>query len=305
MNYRIKLASLALFFAIFASGVAVGMEIPSGLGGMAEEQENWLHTEGREVLEGSMPSLPSDVKKLILTQLLRLVLDEAEDNPSMLMSREKLNFFMGILAKYVTGGALESYTSTNNIDFIIKLIAAGADPNVKSYKGNTVLHLLMPLEGMKDTEREFLLMKIKILLKYGLNLNAKNGAGNTVAHEFIQQYVKEYQYIREWKNLKLMSFLAHLGLNFTTIKNNIGQTPIELGQALIESRINESDNSLDIIPLMNAWMAFLSGMDKRTKNYYGKLLWESAQRKISELGNIDQALQEILRMNYNQFMTAE
>ncbi len=53
-KYSVQLASLVLFFAIFAPGIAIGME--------------------KEI-----PSLPPDVRKIIANKTLRVILDEAEE----------------------------------------------------------------------------------------------------------------------------------------------------------------------------------------------------------------------------------
>ena len=290
-KYIVPFAQLALFFVILTPGVVIGMET-------------------------DIPKLPSEVNKLILTKVLRLVLDEVEDDPHQLTNRKRSFFFSSPLIKHMIG-TVECYESVNNIDYIIKLIKAkdiGVDPNTKSYKGNNALHLLVSevllqtkYLGETEFEYQWLHNKIALLSKYKIDFNAKNAKGDTIGHELIEQVLKAgCRYIKEEpENLNLMFFLADLGLDLTKINNNIGQTPIELGKALIESRINELDYSLHIIPLMRNWMYLLTKMDKRNKNYYGKLLWELVQRKISELGGISQTEKELLWMLYNVFMTAE
>jgi len=52
-KYSVQFTSLVLFFAIFASGMAIGME--------------------------KLPPLPSDVTKVIAAQTLQVLLDELQD----------------------------------------------------------------------------------------------------------------------------------------------------------------------------------------------------------------------------------
>ncbi len=225
--YIVKLAQLALFFVIFAPGMVIGMET-------------------------DVPKLPCDVNKLILTKVLRLVLDEVEDNRHQLYSRKKmnfyipvysrkkLNFFSGFLVKHVTGESLECYESANNIDYILTLIMAktiGADPNTKSYKGNNILYLLAsgslqmkyPIE--EDPEFKFLQMKIKILSKYNPDFNIKNRESQTIGHELVERYVG---YGDELEIFDFIIFLQNLGMNLSIVKDNVGHTACDRGQDIFE-----------------------------------------------------------------------
>lgn len=221
-RHIIPFAQLALLFVIFTSGVVIGMETDVSV-------------------------LPPEINKLILTKVLRLVLDEVEDNPQQLMSRKKLNLLSGFFAKHITGGTSECYESTNNIDYILKLMRVktiGADPNTKSYKGNNVLHLLIlefvktQYQGGDRGERcdfKFLQSKIKPLLKYGLNLNAQNEVGNTVAHQLIALYAQD-QKNSLYHVEQLIAFLQKLGMSITMAKNKDGHTAYETGQILNNKR---------------------------------------------------------------------
>jgi len=185
-KYSVRLASLVLFSAIFAPGMAIG--------------------------ETDLPSLPSDVKKIIANKTLRLILDEAEDNPGILMEPQisLSRSIKDIFASYSFLFGLFTDT-TPLIDSIIFLIESGADPNTKSYKGNTVLHLLM-------NEPNFASMVVKgklgYLIKLKLNLNEKNADGETAA----SMLMKLVLYERRSQLWDFIFWLKDLGLDFTTIK---------------------------------------------------------------------------------------
>lgn len=249
-KYSILLLSLVLFSVIFASGVAIGME-------------------------KELPVLPSDVKTIIANNVLRLILDEAEDNPQLLLSREKLEGFKRLFVQYITGASLEKYASANNIDFIITLIAAnGADPNTKNYNGNTVLHLLIAALQKNSLDKEDLAVlesKIKLLMQQGLKINAQNKEGNTVAHDLIKVYLQQENNGHEL--YMLLKFLISLGLDLTTIENNKHQTPIEFGRMLIESYLRKTNDFFLILEKKTSWMNILFLLDKDTAKHYFKLLY--------------------------------
>src|SRR5437868_660753 len=73
-KYNVQLAILVLFSALFAPGGVIGMD-PTSL--------YELRRTGKEV-----PSLPSDVQKIIASKMLRVILDEAEDKPEMLLEKQ-------------------------------------------------------------------------------------------------------------------------------------------------------------------------------------------------------------------------
>lgn len=179
---------------------------------------------------------PDEIFKIISNKLLRLILDETEDD-SQLLSIKKMNFFN----KYITNIS-QYYENVNNIDFIIKLIIAkniGADPNIKSYKGNTILYLLVS-EALsidylspKDFEYQMLVDKINILYKYGSNINIQNLNKNTIAHLLISTYVTRnciglYEY-------DLIEFFQNLGMNINNVKNDIQLTAYGLGKIYINN----------------------------------------------------------------------
>jgi len=165
----VQLASLVLFLVSFTSGMAM---------------EDWHLVE-------NLPSLPSDVKKVIATKTLRLILDEAEDHPEQLM--EPSDRLEDSFKSYITPKFLGGYPKTPLIDTIIFLMVNGADPNTKNYNGHTTFHLLMfeflenligidswhtgllIVNPVKDflEHVENLALKIKLLQKLGINLNEK------------------------------------------------------------------------------------------------------------------------------------
>jgi hypothetical protein len=309
--------SFVLFFISFSSGIAVGMltdVYPVG-SNIAEKEAQWLRTVGiRPEIIGSkdVPRLPADVQSVIFTKVVRLILDEAEDNPALLLSREEPENILNRLGRYVTGAPLEWYTSANNIDFIIKLIITGANPNTKSYKGNTILHLLIAnlphrWGTINDQYIEPIALKIKLLFRYGININAQNASGNTIAHELIKLYVESETYSSIYR---LIQFLAVLGLDITSTKNNDQQTPVELGQTLVDSKINKLvviDPSFFLE--IQSWMKLLLLMDKRTKNIYGTMTWKAIENRVKQTVNpagVEPVLNEIRRiLNYPKFMAAE
>lgn len=250
-KYHAQLVSLMLFFGMLTSGIAIGME-------------------------KELPELPQDVKTIIANKTLRLILDEAEKNPQLLISREKLAGFRRMLAQYVTGKSLEKYASANNIDFIITLIVAnGADPNTKSYNCNTVLHLLVAALEKNSLDKEYLAAlesKIKLLINYGLNINAQNNMGNTVAHDVIKAYLEKED--NGYELYMLLKFLVSLGLDLLTIENNNHQTPIEFGRKQIESYMRKTDDLFLILDKKTHWMNIIFLLDKDTANYYLKALMQ-------------------------------
>jgi len=187
-------------------------------------------------------NLPDDVLKLISNKLLILILDEVEDS-SELLSRGKMGYMDTFINIFINKRP-QYHKSSNNIDFIIKLIRAkniGADPNMKNYKGNTILYLLIneflgtDYLGTEDSEYQLLLDKINLLHKYGSNSQIKNREGNTIAHLLISNYITQGR----WENsdLNMIYFLQNLGMSINNIKNNIGYTAYEVGKNKIFNSI--------------------------------------------------------------------
>lgn len=186
-------------------------------------------------------NFPDEIFKIISNKLLRLILDEVEDD-SQLLSIKKMDIVSNFFSKYITN-MTQYYETTNNIDFIIKLIIAkniGADPNIKSYKGNTIMYLLVSEAlsisylGPEDSEYQILLDKIFILYKYNCNINIQNSNGNTVAHLLMSTYV-----IRECFGMyetDLIEFLQNLGMNINNIKNDMGLTAYDSGKFSINTK---------------------------------------------------------------------
>lgn len=189
--------------------------------------------------------LPDDVFKLILNKLLRLILDEVEDDNRLSLKRER-SVYESLYDKYIKTTP-KYYQSSNNIDFIIKLLRAkniGVDPNTKNYKNNTILYLLInealctSYLGIEDTEYQILLDKINLLHKYGANKEIGNSNGNTIAHLLISTYVTRH---RNWDygyELNIIDFLQNLGMNINNIKNNVGHTAYDIGKIFITSNFD-------------------------------------------------------------------
>jgi len=184
-------------------------------------------------------NLPDDVLKIISNKLLRLILDDVEDS-SELLSRGKMGYMDTFINIFIDKRP-QYHESSNNIDFIIKLIRAkniGADPNTKNYKGKTILYLLIKeflitdYLGIEDSEYQLLLDKINLLHKYYSNSQIKNHEGNTIAHLLISNWVNE-NYSGSYE-IDIIEFLQNLGMNINEVKNNEGYTAYGLGKVLID-----------------------------------------------------------------------
>jgi hypothetical protein len=189
--------------------------------------------------------LPDDILKIISNKLLRLILDEVEDD-SQLLSKKESNIVDSFMSKYMS--LSQYYESCNNIDYIIKLIRMkkiGADPNIKNYKGNTILYLLIKevLEtsylGIKDKEYQTMLGKINLLHNYKANFNIKNSNGDTIAHMLISTYIQRE---RIYDGYHLIRFCSNLGMTVNKSRNDQDYTAYELGICLINP--NKSVNAL-------------------------------------------------------------
>ena len=185
--------------------------------------------------------LPTDILKIISNKLLRLILDEVEEDGKLLLIGKmgSMDTFINI---FITKRP-QYYESSNNIDFIIKLIRAkniGADPNTKNYKGNTILYLLISESlridylGTEDSEYQILLDKINLLHKYGSDSKIKNHEGNTISHLLISNWINE-NYSGNCKP-NTIEFLQNLGMNINEVENNEGKTAYEVGKMLIDSK---------------------------------------------------------------------
>ena len=90
------------------------------------------------------------------------------------------------------------------LSLIAFLIKHGANVNIKSKTGDTLLHKVS-IAKVAD-----------ILIKHGAKLNIKNNRGNTPLHEVIGEH---------FGNLEIASLLVEKGAN-VTIKNKKGDTPL-------------------------------------------------------------------------------
>jgi hypothetical protein len=153
MKKLIKIAVLILFFL---TGIAVGMkELPE------------LEPYDPEAVS----IFPSDIKKIIAQKTLRLILDEAEENPEILFDKqwhESKSMMEAITSVFI--GLKEKAPV---IDMIILLIENGAEPNTKNYKGNNVLHLLITDFGKRTRKiqnlekKESTISRALYLITYG------------------------------------------------------------------------------------------------------------------------------------------
>jgi hypothetical protein len=190
-KYSVQLANLALFFAMIAPGVAIGME---------NDLSDWVLVDK----EQRLPSLPPDIRKVIANKTLRLILDEADDKPEILMGLQTdlSESFIKSIAWTLTPSFMIEHPKTPVIDTVIYLIVNGANPNTKNYKSRTVFHLLTLGfmeklakydEGAVGVDYEYfakdylvnLKLKIKLLVGLKVNLNEKSLTGMTTAYTLI------------------------------------------------------------------------------------------------------------------------
>lgn len=262
-KYRVKVATLMLFFTIFAPNLISSMEKE-----LPEEEPRKigydLELMGRTGTT-DIPYLPVDVQKLIANKALRVILDRLQDNPTLLVKPYKevreTTGLTGLFEKFWLG---EYETKKPLIDAVMLLIQNGVDPNMKNYEGNTALHLFLAAlyataskstledKGWSTSKSDFisqkwneldsiakiLLPRIKFLVKdYSANINAQNHLGNTIAHDMANFLVKNIindlhqnsasnlsaGWFLEENNLFMLDLLK-MGLDFKTIKNNNGET---------------------------------------------------------------------------------
>jgi len=184
--------------------------------------------------------LPDDILKIISNKLLRLILDEVEDNSELLL-KKKMGYIDNFFNKYIKT-TKQYYESPNNIDFIIRLLMAkniGAAPNIRNYKGHTILYLLIKeilsinYLGIEDTEYKISLDKIILLHKYGASSEIKNFHGNTVSHLLISNYITSV--IEGEMIINIIEYLQNLGMKINVVKNDLGKTAYSMGLITISS----------------------------------------------------------------------
>lgn len=189
-----------------------------------------------ELPKKESPKLLPEIQKIIANKALRVILDAAEYELD--------------LQKAVP----------IDINKAILLIQNGANPNTKSYKGNTIVHLL--IKGLSDKiygwetydkygervseidrpskadleEFNIYLNKLKVLFKqldgFKMNLNAKMNNGVTAAFELIDLVFTPHTYNYPqtfFDNMwNFIFWLQQLGMDFTTVKAEVtsvyGQT---------------------------------------------------------------------------------
>lgn len=203
--------------------------------------------------------LPFEIKQYIHRMLLRLMLDDFEDNPLQLIST--ISIHMGYF-----GGAGKQYYSANNIESYIKLLQMrpiNTNVNVLSYKGNSIFHLLTRImlkvnfrtpeeeDGIahllirkllgreqisSGIEAQHLKDKQSLLCKCSIDINMKNNDGDTIAHQLITIMLTN---ITDMTNFKLiMEVLLKLKLDVGSIKNNAGFNAYQLGNNLLNQQKN-------------------------------------------------------------------
>lgn len=259
---NVQLASLILFSALFAPGVVVGMD-PTSLYELRRTGKE-LPERAPQILSGEKPfdELPPDTRKIIANYTLRLILNEADNNSEMLMQKKEKS--LSFMQMWELGPFARHFTMPI-IDFVILLIENGANPNIKSNQGNTVLHFLMggllvkvaywQSSADENLDLEFetfhyvknLMLKIELLMRHAINVNEQDNNGNTIAHGWIQarlstpfllrkgSLVQSKEYMVEYT-----SYLMSKGVDFTTIKNFEGLTPCQLGFGLIKQKQRKS-----------------------------------------------------------------
>jgi hypothetical protein len=288
----------------------ISIILATGLMSMEKKLQELPERASQVLGEDALPHLPPDIQRMILTKLLRLILDELENDPQLLLSRERVDVYRGILGKYFNNkSSIERYQSDNNIDFIITLIAAGADPNIKNYKGNNVLHLLIKAI-QKPSDFEKLKLRIKMLCGYGININAKNGNGDTIAHQIIDLCLYDEKSTLQQTCtyiIPFLKFLIPLGLNMFIKSGRDQLSALEMGQNEFEYKISIMHDILLMQDLLYGWMEILLLMDKNTKNYYGNSLWQAFEERIQQIDPdlFDSPIFIILQRDYSNFRAKE
>jgi hypothetical protein len=204
-----------------------------------------------------LPYLPVEIKDHICCILLRLTLDDIEDDPFQLIQSRTPNMFVSIFIK-------RTYDSMNNIDYYIKLLRIRSiygNPNILSYKGNSIFHIITKMMigtqylGPDDPEYQHLQNKLILLCKYGIDINRKGNNGNTIAHEVM---VPLFTYFYSYSNIHyIIEFLQDLGMDIKSIKNNDGFTAHQLGKNIIGSKMGNEFHEMNIA-LTNFYLNDLS-----------------------------------------------
>jgi hypothetical protein len=197
-----------------------------------------------------MDLLP-EIKNNIFLILLRLIIDDIEDDPFRLVESTKpsaVSSFFGVVRKY---------NSVNNIDYYIKLLRIKpitVNPNILSYKGNTIFHLLVEVMmktvylGKEDTEFLHLQNKIILLCKYGIDINRKDCNGNTIAHRSFMMVFNGFFNINNRVNI--IEFLLKLEMDIRLIKNNHGYTAYQIAEIIIKHEHSNNASSAAAMKLL-------------------------------------------------------
>lgn len=192
-------------------------------------------------VESVLQILPTELKQLIYIKLLRSTLDDIDYEEYFLLSSTELNLFERLYKK-------RQYSSRNNIDYYIRLLLMrppGTNPNILSYKGNTIIHSLSRniinlYQKLPFDNPNYLCARRKfdLLCKYGININVKSDNGNTIAHGLIRAFVTFSLLIADPFIEDLIIFLIKLGMDIRSITNNSGKSAHQMGRDGIKNYAN-------------------------------------------------------------------
>jgi cytohesin len=118
----------------------------------------------------------------------------------------------GVDAKDCPPNALLLAVDSWSVDLTRRLIAAGADVNVRDEHGNSLLHLAVRLDG-------WTLDMAKLLIDAGVDINAKDKQGNTPLHRAVITWYRD-----------MVELLVSRGAD-VNVKNHHGQSPKSLARS--------------------------------------------------------------------------
>ena len=180
--------------------------------------------------------LPLEIIQHIYCKLLRLTLDEIEEEDFMLIKTDEPNFILGLF------GYKEKYNSVNNIEWYIRLLIMkplNTNVNISSYKGRSIFHLLVRSATFCSWRQlrenhQYLHNKIRLLCKYGVNINNKNFKGNTILHNLISLLCGPMVFGPRFNNyIDTVNYLIESGASIDSIKNKNDKTAFQIGKDII------------------------------------------------------------------------
>lgn len=106
------------------------------------------------------------------------------------------------------------------------------NPNILSYKGNSIFHIITKMMiYIQDSEYQHLQNKLSLLCKYGVDINKKGNNGDTIAHELM---ISLFTHFYSYRNMHyIIKFLQDLGMDIKSIENSNGFTAHQLGKNII------------------------------------------------------------------------